>query len=56
MRWQWWIEAFFYMRDTGTLPGCGGYFNQNWKYMEIFSVIRNTYAQEQGRQNRLNGR
>ena len=46
MRWQWWVEAYFVMNDTHTLPESGGYFNQDWLYMEILNEIRSTYLAE----------
>jgi len=42
-RWTFWVEAFFYMKDTHTLPNAGGYFDQDGLYMEVFDIIRNVH-------------
>ena len=51
MRWQWWVEAYFVMKDFGVLPHGGGYFDQDWKVMEILSIIKSTYIKEAEKKN-----
>ena len=51
MRWQWWVEAYFTMKDFGVLPHGGGYFDQDWKVMEILSIIKSTYIKEAEKKN-----
>ena len=42
MRWQWWIETYYTMQELHCLPNEGGYFDQDWLYMEILNLIRTT--------------
>jgi len=37
------------MRDFGVLPHSGGYFDQDWKIMEILMTVRNAYLEELNR-------
>jgi len=50
MKWYWWIESYCYMRDMQVLPGEGGYHDQDWKYMEIYNIIRSAIIKEQNRE------
>jgi len=37
------------MQDIKSLPSAGGYFEQDWKYIEILNVVRNAYIKEQNK-------
>ena len=53
-KWHDWIENFFFMVDNeGNFihyPNSGGLYEQDWKHMEIYSVIKREYIKEMGRE------
>lgn len=49
LRWIQWVQIYMLARELHALPGSGGLFDQDFLYIEIFTVIAATWISEEKR-------